>query len=55
MTAYDALLDDIAAAPYEHWRKGVLVDWLEEQGREEEAEAWRWVAASQEEKESATT
>lgn len=40
-----ALLAAIAAAPAEHWRKHVLADWLTEQGRDNEAEAWRWLAA----------
>lgn len=44
MNLYNALLRDICQHPNEHWRKERLADWLSEQGREEESEAWRWVA-----------
>lgn len=43
-TTFDALLDDICREP-ENWRlRSVLADWLEDEGRGEEAECVRWMA-----------
>ena len=42
-TETDALLAAIHADPRDHVRKLVYADWLLDQGRDDEAECWRWM------------
>lgn len=39
-----ALLADVAEFPDCSAAKQILADWLQEQGREHEMQAWRWIA-----------
>lgn len=43
MTTYDSLFAAACSNPSDFASRGVLADWCEENGREHESRAWRWL------------